>query len=196
MNQKFRVLALGLLPVVLFAVIEDSFGTLWGLAAGMIFGLGEILWEYKTERRVSAITLGGNGMLLVLGGVSLLTDSGIWFKLQPAVLEAVFAIILWGSWWLKKPMLLLLMQKQGGLPRDFEQNLKPGAVGVLRQGFSGLTLRMGFFFAIHAGLAVWAALDWSTAAWALLKGVGLTVSLLVYMVAESLFLRYRLKSVA
>ncbi len=34
---------------------------------------------------------------------------------------------------------------------------------------NGLTVRCGFFFAIHTGLAVWAALDWSTTAWALLK---------------------------
>ncbi len=193
MNQKFRVLALGLLPVVLFGVIEEYFGTLWGLVAGMIFGVGEILWEYQAERKVSMMTWGGNGMLLVLGGVSLATDSGIWFKLQPAVLEAAFAAILWGSWWMKKPMLLLLIQKQGGLPVDLDQKLRPGAAEVVRAGFFGMTLRMGFFFAAHAGLAVWAALKWSTAAWVMLKGVGLTVSLLVYMVAESLLMRAHLK---
>jgi intracellular septation protein len=97
---------------------------------------------------------------------------------------------------MKKPILLLMLQKQGSLPADGDESLRPGAAEVLRQGFSALTLRMGVFFALHCGLAVWAALDWSTGAWALLKGVGLTVSLLVYMVAESLILRYRLKSIA
>ncbi len=195
MSQKFRVLAAGLLPVILFAVIEDYFGTVWGLVVGMVFGVGEILWEYWVDRKVSVITWGGNGMLLLLGGVSLVTDSGIWFKLQPAILEAVFTLVLWGSWFSKKPFLFLMMQKQGGFSGDFEQKLKPGALDALRDGFSAMTLRMGLFFAIHAVLAVWAALYWSTSAWATLKGVGLTLSLLVYLVAESLVLRYRLKSI-
>ncbi len=195
MSQKFRVLAAGLLPVILFAVIEDYFGTLWGLVVGMVFGVGEILWEYWVERTVSAITWGGNGMLLLLGGVSLVTDSGIWFKLQPAILEAVFTGVLWGSWLSNKPFLFLMMQKQGGFSGDFEQKLKPGALDVLRDGFSVMTLRMGFFFAIHAVLAVWAALFWSTSAWATLKGVGLTLSLLAYMVVESLVLRFKLKAI-
>ena len=38
----------GLLPVIAFSVIEDRFGTVWGLIAGMVFGGGEIIWEWRT----------------------------------------------------------------------------------------------------------------------------------------------------
>jgi intracellular septation protein len=172
-------------------VIEEYFGTLWGLAAGMVFGVGEILWEWRTRGKVDPITWGGNGVLLVLGGISLVTQEGIWFKLQPALLEIFFAIFLWGSLLLKKSLLLSLAQKQGSLPKGIENT----AIGKkLKLALDGMTLRMGFFFALHAILAVWAALYWSTAAWALLKGVGLTVSLIVYGVVESLILRYRVAS--
>ena len=38
MNQKSRVLAVGLIPVVLFTLIEEYYGTLWGLIAGFSGG--------------------------------------------------------------------------------------------------------------------------------------------------------------
>jgi intracellular septation protein len=170
-----------------FAWVEDHYGTVWGLVAGMVFGLGEILWEGFTRGRVDALTWGGNGMLLVLGGISLVTAQGIWFKLQTSLIEFAMAMGLWISVFLKKPLLLSLAQKQGALPRDLPV--------VLKQSFRGLTLRLGVFFAFHALLATWAAWNWSTGAWALLKGVGLTVSLVVYLVVETLILRYRLTSI-
>jgi len=190
---KLRSLLLGgLLPVIAFTVIEEVFGTLWGLVAGMVFGVGEILWELKTKGRVEAMTWGGNGMLLVLGAVSLLTQDGIWFKLQPSILEAVMAVVLWGSVLIGKPLMLQMMIKMMGNGK--EATLKPEALPILKPALAGMTLRMGLFFGVHAGLAAWAALYWSTAAWVTLKGVGLTLSLLVYGVVESALLRYRLAS--
>lgn len=168
----------GLLPVIAFSVIEDQYGLWWGLIAGMAFGLGEILYELIRERKVSALTWFGNGMLLALGGVSLLTDEGIWFKLQPAFFEIAFTVLLWASLFRPRNLLLWMMEQQGQSPPDFVQAWT-----------RGLCFRLGIFFALQAGLAVWAALHWSTEAWALLKGIGLTVSLIVYMVFEVLVLR-------
>ncbi len=177
----------GLLPVIAFTVIEEVYGTVAGLIAGMIFGVGEIVWEWRTQGRVDPITWGGNALLLVLGAVSLFTNEGIWFKLQPSILEGAMTAALWGSWILKKPLLLAMSRKQGAVPEGAPPEFK----AILESGMSGMTLRLGVFFALHSALAVWAALHWSTAAWAALKGVGLTASLVVYMLVETLLLRYR-----
>ena len=172
----------GLIPVIAFSVIEDRYGTVWGLVAGMVFGVGEIVYEKWTRKRVDPLTWGGNGMILVLGGVSLVTQDGIWFKLQPSLIEAAMAFTLWGSVALGKPLLVSMLRKQMSV------EIAP----VLRQALSGMSWRLGVFFALHAVLATWAALYWSTAAWAALKGIGLTLSMIVYMVVESLVLRYRI----
>jgi len=182
---QLRQLALGgLAPVLLFTVIEMYYGTLAGLVCGMIFGAAEIAYEYFRYKKVSAITLGANALILVLGAVSLISTEGLWFKLQPAIMEAIFAILLIGSVALKKPFLVLMANKQ-----NIWKNVQADARPFLEKRFSGLTLRLGFFFLIHAIIATCAAFCWPTAAWALLKGVGFTVSFLIYMLIEVLVLR-------
>jgi intracellular septation protein len=176
----------GILPVLAFALVEELWGATAGLIAGMAFGVGEILWEWRTQKKVSAITWVGNGLLLVLGGVSIVSDEGYWFKLQPALLEGAMTLALFGSALLGKPLLAAMAQKQlplAGMPE--------AARAQLERRLKGMNLRMGVFFAVHTVLAVWSALYWSTAAWAMLKGVGFTASMIAYVLAEVLWVRIR-----
>lgn len=180
-TPKKQALALffgGLLPVIAFTLIEEKYGTIAGLIAGMVFGAGEIIYEIIKYKKVSTITWIGNGMLLGLGAISLVSSEGIWFKLQPAILEFGFFIFLLGSWIMKKPFMQMMIEKQN-----------PTAPEFLKQRMSGMTFRLSFFFLAHAVLATWAAFKWSSEAWALLKGVGLTVSMIVYMVGEVVWAR-------
>lgn len=168
----------GLLPVIAFTLIEEYYGVIAGLIAGMVFGVGEVCWELYKYKKVQKMTLFGNGLLIVLGVISLISSEGIWFKLQPAIMEGVFALVLWGSVLAGKPLLSYLAEQQGHqLPELIKSRMK------------GITFRSGLFFAAHAGLAVWAALAWSTTNWALLKGIGLTVSFILYLVVEAFLLR-------
>lgn len=172
----------GLLPIILFTVIEDQYGTMAGLIAGLTFGIGEILYEKIVHKKVNKITWIGNGLLIGFGLISIWTDDGIWFKLQPAIMEVGMTLILWGSLILKRPLLSTLAEAQGVmLPSE------------VKSGMKGLTFRTGIFFLIHAGLATWAAFQWTTAQWALLKGIGLTVSFIIYLVFEGLYLRRSLQ---
>lgn len=172
----------GLVPVIAFTLIEEKYGVIAGLVAGMVFGFGEVVYELIRYKKVSTITWIGNGLLIGLGAVSLVSSDGIWFKLQPALLEYGFFIFLVGSWVIKKPFLKLMMEKQN-----------PDTPQFLKDCMSGMTLRFGLFMLAHAVLATYAAFYWTTEAWALLKGVGLTVSTVVFMVAEVLWTRFKIK---
>lgn len=172
----------GLLPIIAFTVIEDQYGPLWGTIAGMGFGCAEIIFEKIKYQQVSRMTWAGNIMILFLGGISILTQDGFWFKIQPALFELGFALMLWGSSLFKKPLLLIMAEKQNPQMPEF---MKPF--------LSTLTFRLGFFFLAHAILATWAALSWSTRDWALLKGVGLTVSFIIYLIIEFLIFRKNLR---
>lgn len=182
-QAAFAFFFAGILPLVAFTVIEEKYGIVAGLIAGMIFGGGEIIYELIRYRKVAAMTWIGNGLLLGLGSFSLISSEGIWFKLQPAIMEGAFALALWTSCLVKKPLLVWLAEKQG---QQFPARL--------RDKFFGVTLRTGFFFAFHTALAIWAAFDWETTHWALLKGVGLTVSFIVYLGTEVLWIRHSLRA--
>lgn len=177
----------GVLPVIVFTVLEEKYGTLWGLVGGMILGFGEIANEWRTQRKVDTITWIGNGLLIGMGLISLFTSEGLWFKLQPAILEAFMAVLLIGSVIVGKPFLALMAEKQN-MYAQIPEPLHP----VFRSRFKGMTFRIGIFFLLHAILATWAAVEWSTRAWALLKGVGFTASMILYMLVEMLFLRRKL----
>ena len=170
----------GILPVIAFTIIEEYYGTVWGIIAGMVFGVGEVLWELRTQKRVDPMTWGGNALILVLGGISLFAQEGLWFKLQPALMEFLMAVVLIGSYIVGKPILIAMARKQN-------PQMPPQVTAIL----GGLTFRTGLFMLTQAALATWAAIKWSTTAWALLKGVGFTVSMVVYFVIEGLWIRKR-----
>lgn len=178
----------GILPLVAYTLVEEYFGTKWGLVAGLALGMIEIISEKITNGKVDSITWAGNAILFVMGGISLLTNEGVWFKLQPAILEFASGALMLGSVFMKKPFLTLMADKQGTFDR-FPLEMQ----GELRKSLSGLTARVALFFFAHAALATWAALYWSTKAWVFLKGIGFTGSMIVYMLAEAIVLRQKLR---
>jgi intracellular septation protein len=169
-----------LLPIVAFALVEQIYGTVGGVIAGVVFGGGEILWEYNRLGKVQGITWLSNALVLVLGLASIWENNGVFFKLQPAVFMVVFAVIFLGSSALGKPFMLEAAKKQN-----------PNLPEQIIPFFRGLNVRLGFLFIALAGLSVYSALYWSTAAWASLKAVGLPAILLVYMVCEMAWMRLR-----
>lgn len=184
-SQALSLFFGGLLPVIAFSVIEDQHGPLWGTVAGIAFGFGEILFEKIKYNKVSTVTWIGNLMILALGGISIISQDGIWFKLQPALFEGFFAVFLWGSIVLKKPFLPMMAEKQGAV-------INPMVLPLM----TGMTFRLGFFFAIHAAVATWAALEWTTAQWAFLKGIGLIVTFIIYMGFEMFWIRNQVKKIS
>ncbi|MGZ3653062.1 MAG: inner membrane-spanning protein YciB [Bdellovibrionota bacterium] len=170
----------GLAPIVAFAVVEEIYGTIGGVIAGIVFGGGEILWEYRRFGKVQGITWLSNALVLVLGLLSIWENNGVFFKLQPAIFMVVFAGIFLGSSALNRPFLVETAKKQN-------PNIPP----EILVRFKGVNTRLGFVFIALAVLCVYSAVYWSTAAWATLKGVGLPVLTSAYMLIEIVIIRFR-----
>ncbi|OQW46769.1 MAG: hypothetical protein A4S09_02340 [Proteobacteria bacterium SG_bin7] len=185
-STKSRTLLLlfgGILPVVAFAIVEEYYGVIWGTVAGMMFGIGELLYEKIRFKKISGVTWFSNILVLALGGLSLYSAEGIWFKLQPAIFLFCFAAILISSSIIKKPLLVALAQKQN-------PNIPAPALEVM----GTMNLRLGFVFYFLSTLSTWAAIGWSTEAWAFLKSVGVFIILSIYMGGEIIYRRHSLKS--
>lgn len=177
-----RTLILSLLPVGVFILIEALYGTVAGIIAGAVSGVGEIAYEYWKNGRVDRLTIVSNLLVLGLGGLSLYEDNGAFFKLQPAILLFVFAAALIGSSLLGRPLLVLLAQKQ-------RPDLPPLAVERLR----GFNFRMGLCLTAIGALGAYGAFYWSTAVWATFKAVGAPVLMIAYTAIDFSILRWRMR---
>lgn len=182
-KQKLTLIFGGIIPIVLFTVIEDQWGLMAGLIAAIIYAIGESIYELMKYRTISKMTIYSNGLIIGLGLISVLFNDGIWFKLQPAIIELVFFILLMVTSFQGRPLLVTMVQQQQG---EIKNN-------IMLDFLKSLNVRLAFFFLLHSILAVWAAFYWSTESWALLKGVGLTLSMFLYVLAEILLLRLRFK---
>lgn len=166
------------LPLLVFWAVEEFWGLKAALIVGCITAVLEIAWEKFVRKHVSFLTLASNGLVLGLGGVSFLMDSGIAFKIQPMVMELAMAFFMIGlRFKTSEPFMLRMFREAPALdPVKRDQLLAlPGFTGRLRSmdnTFIG-------FLTVH-GLAVGAAAIWgSTRQWILLKGVLFYVLMLV-----------------
>ncbi len=164
-----NALFLALLPLVLFWGVEEYFGLKAALIVGCVVAVIEIVWEKTKNSKVSFITLASNSLILGLGGISFLMDSGVAFKLQPAVMEigmAVFLVIVARR---GEPFLLRTFREFKGADTAKREMLLSQAWFV--EKIQKTDRRMVWFFLFH-GLAVACAAVWgSTRMWILLKGV-------------------------
>ncbi len=172
-----------LFPVILFTLVEEYGGLTWALILSVVYAFTELSWEWFRYRTLSKLTLFSNFMVVGLSAVSYFTQDGMWFKLQPAILELVMAVILMGSFLMKKPLLVGMMEQQGHAVNE-----------PMRHFFNGLTFRMGGFFLVQSGLAVVASIYWSTEVWAFLKSIGIMVMMVLYMLIEVFIFRKKLSN--
>lgn len=180
-KQIVRTLLISLIPLIIFWIVEAYLGLVAGLIAAMVFALGELAWFYFREHRIDRFALMSAILILVLGGISLIFQKGIFFKLKPAVIEGVFAAILLISQLMGKPLLLTMATKQHG---------KGMLEGPRGKYLKGVNLRLGLFFLGHAGLTLYAALALSTSGWIFVKGVLQMILLGVLLLGEFLYTRF------
>lgn len=176
LNRKgAQTLVLSILPVIVFALIENYFGTVAGLIAGVVLGIGELVYERVTLGRIQGVTLAANALVIALGALSLFEDDPTFFKLQPAILVFAMAAFFIGSSLVKRPMLVELAKKQ-----------RPDLPPVALQSLSGLNFRVGMFLILVGAIGVHAALKWSTPLWAAYKAAGAPVALVLYVFLDLL----------
>ena len=178
-RRSLLTFVFSLLPILIFALVEELYGTTAGLIVGVLFGAGEIAYEYRKYGKPQTITLVANGLVLVLGGLSLIESNAVFFKLQPAILVFTMAGGLIFSSLIKKPFLVGMLRKQ-----------RPDLPEIAYQRMSGLNLRMGFAMIAIGGLGVYGAFEWTTAWWAAYKAVGAPVLICLYMLIDLLILKW------
>lgn len=163
MNKKdlLKKLLPGFLPLFVFIAADEIWGTTVGLIVAVVFGVGQLAFTYFKEKRLDKFTLLDTGLIVVLGGVSIIFDNDIFFKIKPGLIEIIMCVILGISVFTPVNILFSMSKRYMG---DVEMN--DAMVKQMKRSI----LFMFIIFSLHTVLVFYSAFYLSKEAWVFISG--------------------------
>ncbi len=172
----FKKLLPGLLPLFVFIAADEIWGTRIGLIIAIGFGVLQLAYSFIRFRKFDKFIIADTLLLSAMGGISILLENDIFFKLKPAIIEALLCLILGISVFSDKNIIMMMTQN---MMRGIEIN-------PLQEQMMARKLRWMFWiFTSHTLLIVISAVYMSKEAWAFISG-GLFYILVVLMTVPEL----------
>jgi len=159
--ELLKKLLPGFIPLFVFIIIDEIWGTRAGLIAALVIGVAEMGYIWFKEKRFDRFVIFDTGLLLVLGSVSIWLDNDLFFKLKPGLVELILCAILAVSAFSKVNIISLMTQRY---LKDMQFNEQQS--NQLRKTMQVMFL---VFFA-HTILVFYAAFYLSNEAWAFISG--------------------------
>lgn len=169
--QLLKKMLPGMLPILIFILVDAIWGTKTGLIIAILFGLGELILILVKEKRIDTFIIFDTALLLLLGGISLLSSDEIFFKLKPAFINIIFLVIIGLSTFSNKNLLLIYSKRY---LKDLE--IDPQHQKELKKTF----LMLFWLFFIHTLLIIYSAFYMSKAAWGFISGALLYIMFAFY----------------
>ncbi len=163
----------GILPLVVFAIVDIFAGMRTAIIAAIVIALLEAGWSWYRFGEVDNITWISIGLIVVMGLISLRMKDSRLFKFQPVVLAGVMVITFAWFQWRGDPLLVQMMPKVASFFSPEQQALMSDQRMI--NAMARLDLLMVGVFAVHGSLVAWSALRKSTMHWLIMRGVGIYV---------------------
>jgi isopentenyldiphosphate isomerase/intracellular septation protein A len=182
-NALFKQFLPGLLPLVIFILVDEFRSTKEALIIAIIFGAGQLGYTFIREKRLDKFTLFDTLLLVVLGGISLFLNNDIFFKLKPGFIGIIFCAILGISAFSKFNIMAKMSARymQGMEFGDEQQKQFTRSIKILF-----------FIFTFHTLLVFYAAVFMSKEAWGFISTALFYILFGVYFGFE--FIRARIKA--
>lgn len=170
-----------LLPVVLFYVAYKLGDFRTAIIVIMVAMSVQVALTWLIRRTVSRMTLASAGLVVVLGGASLLVRNDLVFKWKPTILFWLFALVFLGSQYVgSKP-----------IAQRFMESASKGEISVAAGDWRRLNLMWVAFFGLVGALNLYVAYGYPEDVWVDFKLFGLTGLTLVFAFAQALWLSRR-----
>jgi isopentenyldiphosphate isomerase/intracellular septation protein A len=157
----FKKLIPGLIPLLIFIIAEEIWGTRVGLYVALATGIGELGFYWIKDKKIDSFIILDTLLLLVLGGVSIALENDIFFKIKPALIELILLAIIGFSLWGPKNIIMAMSQRYMG-----EMVLDEGQERMMRINM----MVMFWITALHIILVLYSAEYMSKEAWAFISG--------------------------
>ncbi len=171
--QLLKTLLPGLLPLFIFILADEIWGTKIGLYVAVGFGVVQILVIYLKEKRLDKFVLFDTLLIVVMGLVSIVLENDIFFKLKQGIIGIILVLILGISAYSPKNIMLMMSQRY----------LNGINISGEHQKYMTRSIKILFWlFLIHTCLVFYSAFFMTKEAWGFISGV------LFYMIFGAFFL--------
>ncbi|SHI17866.1 septation protein A [Pollutimonas bauzanensis] len=170
-----------LFPLILFFVAFKFSDIFTATAVAIAAGIGQFIWLKATGKAIEATHWINLSVIVVFGGATLFFHNDVFIKWKPTVLYWLFAaILLGGKWFLGRNLMQKLMGKQVAMPAAI---------------WDKLNYSWAAFFTLSGALNLYVAFSgaYTEAQWVNFKVFGLMALLLVFVIAQSVWLGRHMK---
>lgn len=174
-TELLKKLLPGFIPLFVFIIADEIWGTKIGLFVAVSVGVAEMLWVGFKEKRFDKFILFDTLLLVILGAVSILLDNDIFFKLKPGLIELILVAVLAVSAFSKVNIVGLMGQRY---LKDAQFN--DAQMTQMRKSLKSLF----YIFAGHTLLVFYSTFFMSKAAWAFISGGLFYILFGVYFLIE------------
>jgi len=182
-SDLIKKLLPGFIPLFVFIAADEIWGTKIGLIVALATGIIELLYTFIKEKRFDKFILLDTTLLVALGGISLLLENDIFFKVKPAIIEAILCAILAVSSYTNIDIV-------GGMSKRYMKGIEINEAVQLK--FKQTLKVMFWIFSSHTLLVVYSAFFMSKEAWAFISGGLFYILFGIYFLYE--FLQQKRKS--
>ncbi len=174
----------GFIPLIIFIIADEVWGTKIGLIVAVSFGIGQFIFTYLKEKRVDKFVLFDTAMIVVLGLVSILFDNDIFFKLKPGLIQIILVVILGLSAFSKLNIMAGMTQRY----------MKDMPMNHAQMAHFARSIRIMFFIILaHTLLVFYSAFFMSKEAWAFISTALLYILFGGYFLFEFIYQKYKRK---
>ncbi len=150
----------GLLPILIFIIADEIWGTTIGIYVAVAVGVVQLIAIGIKEKRIEKFVLIDTGLIVAMGGISVILHDDIFFKLKPAIIEIILAAVLGVSAFSGKNLLMKMSERyMKGI--EFQES----QIREMKQQVRALF----YIVVIHIILVVYAAYKMSDAEWAFIS---------------------------
>ena len=96
-------------PLAVFFIFYTRSGLQEAILPLMVATVIAVLVSYVLEKKIPIMPTLGAGIVLIFGGLTIYFNDETFIKMKPTIINAVFAIILYGGIIFKKPLLKYLL---------------------------------------------------------------------------------------
>jgi len=156
------VLLTQFLPLLVFIVV-DALVTdpRISILCAVVFALGQLAYTWIKSRRFDWFVLVDVGLIVVLGGVAIVFENDLFFKVKPAIIEGISVVLMLALVFAPERFLM------GYLGRTMP-TLRPEALGMMKSMLVWISL----YTALHVAAVLYAAFRASRQTWAWVSGPG------------------------